>query len=159
MSLAPFVPTPDPVVRAMIQLTELKPGETLYDLGCGDGRIIIMAAQEFGAKAVGVELDEGRYRACSEKIRDLHLENQVLIIHDDLLKVDLSNADVITLYLLTSANEKIRPNLELYLKDGARIVSHDFEMPGWKPSKVQDIKETESYSYSHTLYMYKVQKK
>ncbi len=155
MSLAPFVPTPTEVVRSMLQLAELKPGETLYDLGCGDGRIIIMAAQEFGAKAVGVEMDEGRYGDCKKKIGELNLDNQVKIIRDDLLKVDLSNADVVTLYLLTSANEKVKPNLERYLKKGARVVSHDFEMPGWKPAKVQESKETESYSYSHTLYLYK----
>ena len=159
MSLAPFVPSPDQVVRAMIQLTELKPGETLYDLGCGDGRIVLMAAQEFGANAVGVEMDDGRYHTCLDKVRELKLENKVKIIHDDLLNVDLSKADVVTLYLLTSANEKIKPNFERYLKNGARVVSHDFEMPGWKPAKVQDIKETESYSYSHTLYLYKFQKK
>lgn len=154
MSLAPFIPTPTEVIRAMLQLAELKSGETLYDLGCGDGRILIMAAQEFGAKAVGVELDEGRYGDSIKKIHGLHLENRVNIIHDDLLKVDLSEADVVTLYLLTSANEKVKPNLELYLKKGARVVSHDFEILGWKPAKVQDCTDTDSYGYSHTLDYY-----
>ena len=88
MSLAPFVPTPNDVVRTMLQLAELKPGETVYDLGCGDGRIVLMAAQEFGAKAVGVELDDGRYSECTKKVQELHLEDKVSIIHDDLLKVD-----------------------------------------------------------------------
>ena len=155
MSLAPFVPTPIEVVRAMLQLAELRSGETLFDLGCGDGRIVVMAAQEFGAKTFGVELNKGRYSECVKKIHELHLENQANIIHDDLLKVDLSEADVVTLYLLTSANEKVKPNLELYLKKGARVVSHDFEMPGWKYVKVREIKETENNNYSHTLYLYK----
>ncbi|MFH0897001.1 MAG: class I SAM-dependent methyltransferase [Candidatus Bathyarchaeota archaeon] len=159
MSLAPYVPTPNEVVRAMLQVAELKSGETLYDLGCGDGRIVLMAAQEFGAKAVGVELDEDRYNDCRKKVQDLHLENRVNIIRGDFLSIDLREADVVTLYLLTGSNEKIRPNLEHYLKNGVRVVSHDFEMPGWKPVKVQDIKESESYSYSHTLYLYKIQRK
>lgn len=153
MSLAPFVPTPPTVVKAMLQLAELKSGENLYDLGCGDGRIVIMAAQEFRAKAVGVELDEERYRECVKKINDLHLAGQVKIVHGDLLDVDLGEADVVTLYLLTSANEKVKPNLELHLKGGARVVSHDFEMPGWKPAKIKEIKE--DYGLSHTLYLYK----
>lgn len=159
MSLAPFVPTPTEVIRAMLRLAELQSSETLYDLGCGDGRIVIMAAQEFGSKAVGVELDDGRYSMCIKKINELHLENQVSIVHDDLLKVNLSKADVVTLYLLTSANEKVKPNLELYLKSGARVVSHDFEMPGWKPAKVQNIGETDAFGeadfqFSHSLYLY-----
>ncbi len=154
MSLAPFVPSPPEVVRSMLQLAELKPGETLYDLGCGDARIIIMAVQEFGAKAaVGVELDDGRFKDCSAKIRDLHLDDKIKIIHEDLLKVDLSEANVVTLYLLTSANERVKPNLERYLKNGARVVSHDFEMPGWKATTVKEL--TEDYGHSHTLYMYK----
>lgn len=153
MSLAPFVPSPAEVVKSMLQLAELKPGETLYDLGCGDARIVIMAAQEFGAKAVGVELDEGRFKDCTSKIHELHLDNKIKIIHDDLLKVDLSEANVVTLYLLTSANEKVKPNLERYLKNGARVVSHDFEMPGWKVAKIKEL--TEDYGHSHTLYLYK----
>jgi len=160
MSLAPFVPTPNDVVRAMLQLAELKPGETLYDLGCGDGRIVLMAVQEFEAKAVGVELDDGRYNDCVRKISELHLENQAKIMHDDLLNVDLREADVVTLYLLTRANEKVKPNLELYLRKGVRVVSHDFEMPGWTPTKVQNLGEPYSYGdeasfqFSHTLYLY-----
>jgi len=159
MSLAPFVPTPNEVVMAMLQLAGLQPDETLYDLGCGDGRIVLTAAQAFGAKAVGVELDDGRYNACLSKIAELHLEQQVKILHTDLLKVDLSDADVVTLYLLTTSNEKVKPNLELYLKRGARVVSHDFEIPGWTPTSVQNIEDLnvygDEYPFSHRLYLYK----
>ena len=151
MSLAPFVGTPPNVVEVMLELVQLKPGETLYDLGCGDGRIIIMAAQQFKAHAVGVELDEGRFKRCSAKVRELGLENQVMVVHGDLMKVDLTPADVVTLYLLTSSNEKVKPNLVHYLKQGARVVSHDFEIPGWKPIIVKEVKETWG---SHKIFVY-----
>lgn len=151
MSLAPFVPTPSTIVTAMLELANLKRNETLFNLGCGDGRIILEAAQKFGAKAVGVEMDEGRYRDCLRKVQENHLEGRVEVIHGDLLDVDLKRADVVTLYLLTSANERVKPNLERDLRKGARVVSHDFTMPGWTESKMRDIRENGG---SHTLYLY-----
>jgi len=153
MSLAPFVPSPQNVVTSMLQFAELKRGETLFDLGCGDGRIILEAAQKFGAKAVGVELDEGRYKGCVEKVKENHLENIVEVIRGNLLDVDLKRADVVTLYLLTSANDRVRPNLERDLKKGTRVVSHDFPITGWTPKKTKEIKEDWN---SHTLYLYEV---
>jgi len=152
MSLAPFVASPQIVVERMLKLAKLKDGEILYDLGCGDGRIIITAATQFGANAVGVELDEGRYRKTLDRISDLKLENKVKLIHGNLLKVDLSSADVVTLYLLTSANEKVKPNLEKHLRKGTRVVSHDFEIPGWRPVRIEEV--SENYGFSHTLYLY-----
>lgn len=151
MSLAPFVPSPPNVVQAMLELAELKKDEVLFDLGCGDARIIIDAAQKFGAKAVGVELDDGRYRECVRKVQEAHLENKIDVIHGSLLDVDLKKADVVTLYLLTSANDRLRPNLERDLRKGARVVSHDFSITGWTPSKTREIRETWG---SHTLYLY-----
>ena len=151
MSLAPFVASPHNVVTAMLELAELKENETLFDLGCGDGRIILEAAEKFGARAVGVELDEGRYKECSLKIQKFHLEDRVEVIHGTLLDVDLQKADVVTLYLLTSANEKVRGNLQRDLKTGARVVSHDFPISKWTPSKVKELRE--NYG-SHTLYLY-----
>ena len=151
MSLAPFVASPQNIVTSMLQLAELKKGETLFDLGCGDGRIIMEAAQKFGARAVGVELDEGHYRECLAKIKEIHLENMVEVIHGNLLDVDLKKADVVTLYLLTSANDRVRPNLERDLKKGSRVVSHDFTITGWTTKKIREIKEDWS---SHTLYLY-----
>lgn len=152
MSLAPFVASPQIVVERMLKLAKLEEGEILYDLGCGDGRIIITAATQFGANAVGVELDEGRYRKTLDRIRELKLENKVKLIHGNLLKVDLSSADVVTLYLLTSANEKVKPNLEKHLRKGTRVVSHDFEIPGWRPVRIEEV--SENYGFSHTLYLY-----
>lgn len=151
MSLAPFVASPNNVVTAMLELAGLKENETLFDLGCGDGRIILEAAEKFGARAVGVELDEGRYKECSLKIQKFHLEDRVEVIHGTLLDVDLQKADVVTLYLLTSANEKVRGNLQRDLKTGARVVSHDFPISKWTPSKVKELRE--NYG-SHTLYLY-----
>lgn len=153
--LAPFVPSPEAVVEKMLKLAGVKAGDTVYDLGCGDGRIIIMAAQKFGANSVGVELDDDLYKQTSEKIKELKLEDKVKIIHGDLLQVNLSPASVITLYLLTSANEKLKPNLEKYLKKGSRVVSHDFEVPGWKAEKVENVGEDESEFRQHTLYLYR----
>ena len=152
VSLAPFVASPPNVVEKMLQLTELKPGEVLYDLGCGDARIVMMAAQKFGAKAVGIELDDGRYQDCVKRVREAGLEGRVKIVHGNIVDVSVKDADVVTLYLLTSANERLRPNLERDLKPGARVVSHDFSMPGWKPLRTEEVRETWG---SHTIYVYK----
>jgi len=154
--IAPFVATPTPVVRQMLILAELKPGEKLYDLGSGDGRTVIMAAKDFGAKSVGVELREDLVKRALGNIQELGLEKKAQIFQDDIFKVDLSQADVVFLYLTTSANEKVKPKLETELKPGARIVSHDYEILGWKPSKVDNFCENPRLGYpSHTLYVYK----
>ena len=152
MSLAPFVASPPNVVTEMLELAELKKGEMLFDLGCGDGRIILEAARKFGANAVGIELDKGRYSDCVRKIQEANLGDRIEVIHGDLLQVDLKRANVVTLYLLTSSNGKVKPNLERDLTKGARVVSHDFHITGWTPTKVKEIKENWG---SHTLYLYK----
>ncbi len=156
MFIAPFVATPTPVVRQMLILAELKPGETLYDLGSGDGRAVIMAAKDFGAKSVGVELREDLVKRALSNIHELSLETKAQVFQNDIFKVDLSQADVVFLYLTTSANEKVKPKLETELKSGARIVSHDYEILGWKPSKIDNFCENPRLGYpSHTLYVYK----
>jgi len=154
--IAPYVASPPPVVRQMLVLCELKPDEIVYDLGCGDGRVVIMAAQEFGARGVGVELREDLVKQAYEKVFDLGLDSKVKIIQSDLFKVDLTPADVVTLYLTTSANEKVKPKLESELKRGSRIVSHDYEILGWKPSRIDKFCENPRLGYpSHTLYVYR----
>jgi len=152
-SLAPFVPSPEVVVMKMLQVAEVGPGDTVYDLGCGDGRIVILAAQKFGAKAVGVELDEKIYKQALERVKELKLQDKVKIIHGDAMKVDLSPATIVTLYLLPSSNEKLKPNLEKYLKKGARVVSHDFEMPGWEATLVENVAEDQFRQ--HIIYLYR----
>jgi len=154
--IAPYVATPMPVVRQMIILAELKPEETFYDLGSGDGRTVIMAAKDFGAKAVGVELREDLAKKAINSIYELGLERRVQILQDDIFKVDLTSADVVFLYLTTSANEKIKPKLESELKSGTRVVSHDYEILGWKPHRIDNFCENPRLGYpSHTIYVYK----
>jgi predicted O-methyltransferase YrrM len=153
--LAPFVPSPEEVVERMLKLAEVKAGDTVYDLGCGDGRIIIMAAQKFAAHSVGVELDDELYKQTSERIKELKLQDKVKVIHGDLLQVDLKPATVVTLYLLTSANEKLKPRLEKMLRKGARVVSHDFEVPGWKAEKTESVGDDQGDFRQHTLYLYR----
>ena len=150
-SLAPYVASPVNVVKRMLEIAEVKPGETVYDLGCGDGRIVIIAAQEFGAKGVGVELNPNLVKESRAKVDELKLNDRVQILQGDLLKVDLSQADVVTMYLTTGANEKIRPKLETELKTGARVVTHDFTIPKW--NIIQEIRFRDDYR-THTIYLY-----
>ena len=155
-SLAPYIPSPQVVVDKMLEAAHVKPGETVYDLGSGDGRIVITAARKFGAKAVGIELSPELCKAANAKIKALHLEDQVRILHENMLKADLSGADVVTMYLLTSSNERIRPNLEKYLKPGARVVSNDFAVRGWKPTEIVPVA---TGGTTHNIYVYEIAKK
>ncbi|MCL6544474.1 MAG: methyltransferase domain-containing protein [Bryobacteraceae bacterium] len=152
--LAPYYPTPETIVEKMLQLGGLKAGEKMFDLGSGDGRIVIMAAQRFHADATGVELDESLWKQSSERIKALGLQKTARIIKGDLLRQDYSSADLITIYLLPSAIDKLRPLLEKQLKKGARVVAHDFPITGWEPEKTEDI-EDDGEGRSHTLYLYR----
>jgi len=150
-SLAPYVVSPQEIVDRMLEIANLKAGETLYDLGSGDGRILITAAQRYHAKAVGVEISDRLVRSTNERIALMNLQNLVTVIHGDLLQVDLSPADVVTIYLMTNSNEILRPNLEKYLKAGARVVSHEYAVPGWKPRYVEKV---DPDTRGHTIYLY-----
>ncbi|MES1261891.1 MAG: methyltransferase domain-containing protein [Acidobacteriota bacterium] len=152
-TLAPAFPTPQIVVDHMLDLAQVKPNETVYDLGCGDGRIVITAAQKFRAHGVGIEIRRDIYEATLGKVNSLGLSEQVKIIHGNALKTDLRPADVVTLYLLTSSNEKLRPVLEKGLNPNARVVSHDFEIRGWKPAKIEKMMVE---GRPHTIYLYRV---
>jgi len=154
--ISPFVASPESVIRRLLTMAELKPGEIFVDLGAGDGRPVIIAAREFGARAIGVELREDLVKQAMRKVMELGLQDRVKIIHDDIFNVNISMADVVYLYLTTSANEKVKPKLEAELKKGARVVSHDYEIIGWKPVKVERFCENSFLGFpTHTLYLYK----
>ena len=156
MFIAPFVPSPQTVVEYMLKLADLKAGEVLFDMGSGDGRTVIMAAKTFGARGVGIELREDLAKKAMGNIHENGLDDRVTIMNDDMFNVNLTSADVVYLYLTTSANEKIKPNLERDLKKGARVVSHDYEIVGWHPAKVENFCENPQLGYpSHTIYLYK----
>jgi predicted RNA methylase len=140
----------------MLEVAELRPGEVLFDLGSGDGRTVIMAAKTFGARSVGVEMREDLAKRAMSVINENGLSDRVTIVNGDMFKVDLTAADVVFLYLTTSANEKIKPKMEAELKRGVRIVSHDYEIVGWKPTKIENFIENPSMGYpQHTIYLYK----
>jgi predicted RNA methylase len=140
----------------MIELAELKPGEVFFDLGAGDGRTVILAAKTYGARSVGIEMREDLAKRALNVISDNGLTDRVTIVNGDMFKVDLTAADVVYLYLTTSANEKIKPKMETELKQGARIVSHDYEVVGWRPIKVENFVENPTQGYpQHTIYLYK----
>ena len=145
-----YVPTPHEVVSKMLDMAKVAKGEVVYDLGCGDGRIVVAAAKR-GAKATGWDINPERVREARENVKNNHVEQNAKILHDDIFTLDLSSANVVTLYLLTSLNEKLIPQLEK-LKPGSRIVSHDFSMPGVKPDEVVEFEETNGSS--HTIYLW-----
>src|SRR5579863_7574598 len=152
--LAPYYPTPLTVVEKMLDLGSLKADEKMFDLGSGDGRIVIMAAQKYHSDATGVEMVDDLYRQSMDKIRSLGLQKTARIIHGDIFKQDYSSANMLTVYLLPSSNDKVRPLLEKQLKKGTRVVSHDFPFRDWMPEKEITI-DDDGEGRSHTLYLYR----
>ncbi len=152
--LAPYYPTPPNVVNRMLEVGGLQKGEKMFDLGSGDGRIVLMAAEKFGADATGIEMDDSLHAQSSEEIRKRKLSERARIVHGDIFLQDYSSAALVTVYLLPDSNEKVRPILEKQLKKGARIISHDFEFSGWKPEKVEHI-EDDGEGRSHTIFLYR----
>ncbi len=152
--LAPYYPTPEIIADKMLQLGGLKAGEKMFDLGSGDGRIVILAAQKFHADAVGIELNKDLAKQSIERIRKLGLEKTAHIISGDLLKQNYASADLVTVYLLPVSNDKVQPLLDRQLKKGARVVAHDFEFKNWTPEKVESI-DDDGEGRSHTLYLYR----
>lgn len=154
--LAPYVAAPDQAVDRMLQMADPRPGETLYDLGCGDGRIVIAAAERYKVKAVGIEISARLAAEAAANVKRDGLQKLVKVIHGDFMKANLSGANVVTLYLATSANRLLRPKLERYLKPKSRVVSYDYPIPGWNPI---DTSETEGHhGATHTIYLYEVPK-
>jgi protein-L-isoaspartate O-methyltransferase len=154
-NLAPYYPTPETIVARMLQLAELKSGEKMFDLGSGDGRIVIMAAQRFHADAVGIEIDSKMVKQSLERIRKLGLEKTARIVQGDLLQQNYGSADVITVYLMPEAMDgKVQPLLDRQLRKGARVVAHDFEFRNWTPEKIENI-DDDGEGRSHAIYLYR----
>lgn len=151
--LAPFVSSPQKIVDRMLEMAAIKPTDTVFDLGCGDGRILLQAAQKYHAKAVGIEIDSKLVEMTNQRIAGLGLQNQVKVMQGNLLEADLSTADVVTIYLLTQSNEVLRPRLEKMLRPGTRVVSYDYSVPGWKPKKIDRTGETQG---GHVIYLYEM---
>ncbi|MDQ2712010.1 MAG: class I SAM-dependent methyltransferase [Acidobacteriota bacterium] len=152
--LAPSVGSPENAIEKMLEAARLKPGETLYDLGCGDGRILVRAAKKYRVNAVGIEISRPLAEVAAQNVRKKGLENQVKIIHGDFMKTDLSAANVVTLYLAPTANETLRPNLERELRPKTRVVSYDYPIDGWIPMSTW---ETSGHLGDvHTIYLYEV---
>ena len=147
----PFVPTPHPLVEKMLQLAAVKPDEVVYDLGAGDGRIVFTAVNKFSARGVAVELDPWRSSLIREKVIRLGLKERVEVRQEDLFQTSLRGADVVTLYLLPEANRRLSKKLLQELPSGARVVAHDYPIPGWRPIEVINVK---CDGKLHTLYLY-----
>jgi tRNA A58 N-methylase Trm61 len=152
--IVPYVPTPQEVVDRMLELAQVKKGDVVYDLGSGDGRIVVTAAKKYGVKAIGFEIDPQRIKESHENIKKAGVENLVEIRQQDIRTVDLSPASVLTMYLLPEVNLMIRPNIWKQMKPGSRIVSHDFDMAEWKPLKTEQIKD--GSNWDHTLYLWHI---
>jgi len=149
--LAPYVASPSRVVDMMLDMARVKPGEILFDLGSGDGRILIAAAER-RAQATGIEINPKLVIAATEEISRAGLSERAKVIQGDVMQTDFSAANIVTLYMDTASNAKLRPQLEKYLKPGSRVVSHDYEIPGWKAVRVEKTDEQKP----HTIYLYEI---
>jgi ubiquinone/menaquinone biosynthesis C-methylase UbiE len=162
----PYVPTEEKVVAAMLKLAHVKEGDTVYDLGCGDGRIVITAVKDFKAKrGLGIDFNPVRLKDCEERMKTEKLDKEQIkkltFKQGDVLKMtteDFKDVDVVTLYLLPDVNKRLKPVLQKGLKPGARVVSHDFDMgDDWKPEKTEEVVGTRSYP--HTIYLWTIKDK
>ncbi|HYO53079.1 class I SAM-dependent methyltransferase [Archangium sp.] len=132
----PFVPTPQEVVDTMLEVADVKPGDVLYDLGSGDGRIVVTAAQRFGVRGVGIDINPERIQEAEANAKAAGVQDITDFRQEDLFKADFGEATVVTMYLLPSVNNRLRPKLLKDLKPGTRIVSHAFDIEGWEPDRV-----------------------
>ena len=143
-----FVPTPQNVVDEMLKLAKVQKGDVVYDLGCGDGRLVVTAAKQYGVRAVGIDINPERIKESEENARQAGVTGRVSFRNEDLFEADIKEATVVTLYLLQSLNVKLRPKLWKDLKPGTRIVSHTFDMGDWKPEKEMEIEGRRIYFWT-----------
>ena len=153
----PYVPTTQEAVKAMLKLADVKPSDIVYDLGCGDGRIVIAAAKEYGAHGVGIDINPERIAEAKENANKAGVEKLVHFEENDLFDADIHEATVVTLFLLNSVNEKLRPKLRKDLKPGTRVVSNTFGMGDWKPDKELNVGDpVEGFSLSRKLFLWTI---
>ena len=143
-----FVPTPQEVVDAMLKLANVKAGDVIYDLGCGDGRIVITAAQRYGVRGIGIDIDPQRIKEATANAQKAGVSDKVKFMQADLFETNVSDANVVTLYLLPSLNLKLQPKLMRELKAGSRVVSHAFDMGDWKAEQEQDVNGRHIYLWT-----------
>jgi SAM-dependent methyltransferase len=153
--LAPYVPTPDVVAGKMLDMAKVGRSDMVYDLGCGDGRIVILAAQKYGARGVGVDIDPQRIEEAEAAALKAGVETSVSFKVQDAMKVDLRRATVVTLYLLPESNALLRPLLESQLKPGSRVISHNYPIPGWEDKRVDSTTVKDPASEEHTIFLYR----
>jgi len=153
--LAPFAPTPMVVVERMLELAEIDRNDVLYDLGCGDGRIVITAAKEYGARGVGIDIDPGLIDESIEAAKAARVEGLVEFYVQDIREADFSGATIVTLYLLPESVALLRPLLEKQLKPGSTVVSHNYLIPGWKEEKTGYVTYRDGTCDDHVIYVYK----
>ncbi len=154
VDLAPWVPSPDAVVDEMLRLGNVGRGDVLYDIGCGDGRIVITAARKFGARGVGIDIDPKMVAESEANAKSARVTGLVKFIAMDATKADVSEATVVTMYLLPESNALMRPILEKQLKPGARVVTHNYAIPGWETKEVQSVSLKDETGVDHTVYLY-----
>ena len=152
-SLAPYVPSPYDVVNRMLEVAGVTSNDAVYDLGCGDGRIVITAAQRFGARGVGIDFDPERIAEANANAERAGVQDLVRFIQQDAMQADVSEATVVTLYLLSSSNVKLRPTLTSQLRPGSRIVSHAFRMGDWEPDETNNFEDERGNS--RTIYLWR----
>ena len=153
--LAPYVPTPMVVVDKMLEMAEVTKTDILYDLGCGDGRIVITAAKKYGARGVGIDLDPERIKESNAYAKQAGVEDLVEFRLQDVMKSNISEATVVTLYLLPESNALLRSILEEQLRDGARVVSHNYHMPDWQAREIGYTEIASGDGEMHTIFVYK----
>lgn len=149
----PYVPTPEPVVAQMLKMAQIRPGDVVYDLGSGDGRIVITAARQYGTRGVGFDIDPARIREAKANAEKAGVSDKVTFVQEDIFKADIRPATVVTLYLLPDINLRLRPKLLQDLRPGTRVVSHNYDMGDWTPLETARLTVSGS---EHTVYFWVV---
>ena len=153
--LAPFVPTPPEVVDKMLELAQANKDSVIYDIGCGDGRIVVAAAKKYGAHGIGIDIDPVRIKESKANAKASGVEKLVKFREEDATKTDISPATIVTLYLLPESNELLRPKFERELKPGTLIITHNYIVPGWEDKEIDTATVTDTEGKSHSVFLYK----